>query len=1244
MSRPGLRETAAAVREALQSVNPGNGGLSPLVSSYWGQAGGGNAALSPASLPRPNNVFTSGQFSPLAPIIPAPIDMPEPDGDILPRRTQQEIGWNLPIGQPGSEGPQAGKLANFSTLRTLALKDPISQECIQRRVAEMAGLIWDVMPTRAAEQAMKGSIVATRDWQKRKAEVMTFLERIDRSPESPYDSTEDVITAAFNDELTIDAKGWYLHAPQAGDGKGGLNSNLASLDYIDGSTLRPLYSIHYGRPPAPAVAYQQFIWGIPRMDFYSMMEGRDVAEVPEGNLIQTFHKSELIYQRYYASSWAPYGMSPVERGLTMIALGIARLSGQLEYYSSGTVPYCYVVVGPEMFQNPQQIKMFQVAMNTMVGDIGWKQKVRVLPPGSDIKDMKPHPLADQFDELLVAYRTMLFGYTPGDLGIFPNVSQTQTPSAVKLLGSTQTTDTSSRWMNPRAKRWETFFNRIIRFVLHQPDMLFSFTGLEEPQDLTTKVQLIAAQLSTPLNLISLDEGRVDLGLEPYGLPETSLPWVNTTNGPVPITLAMQLAHAQLDALQMQGVPVGGVGTTGGTPDRSGGPGGPRKDSSGEMTTPSHEGRSRGSFDRDTEGVSRKVDTREQKAELAQLGRYLGRGKDLDGFESKYLSPAVMGVIEATTPAGLKAALAAGEAQIDLDAEHAIRDVSIGAYKAAVVPALSSAFKRLGALGLTDEAVEDVARSKWQIVAALDGARSKAFADAAGEEREIPTMPSEITRTIVKAAAARDYEFAAKTALDEIEFAYEIGEMANKGVVSNPHPYTERFLIRYFMEGAGGRVRWGFPGDFMACVHIAEKHLPGGAEQAKAFCQHLHYMTTGKPAGHAPAELAAKEAGQHKAMVPDEILPPDYVHADVLALVSGPRAGQVSESDTLDTVTLDTGGDSPLDGRAAAGIAVRARDTGRVLMMRRADDGKLEFPGGKLELGEVPLDGAKREWREEVGTDLPPGRPAFSWTSPDGSYEGFVWETAFEASVEPRSPDADEVGSLAWLDPQEARQSPELSDRVRQSPWHRISSGDHLGKASAPPQGQQKRKQNRKPPPPPLILIPHFEGGSAAPTWQYDLEIARHWAPLIAAGLATVGLAGLAAALAGLYADALYVGKEEAMGHEPTDFQPGNQVVTAEAQAAATEALTRVREDTPHVDVASQERSILIAETEAMRGMVMAAQEVYSEAQVAEYLWLALPDACPACKANEAASPYPLGGGPLPPEHPRCRCWTVPAAS
>lgn len=114
---------------------------------------------------------------------------------------------------------------------------------------------------------------------------------------------------------------------------------------------------------------------------------------------------------------------------------------------------------------------------------------------------------------------------------------------------------------------------------------------------------------------------------------------------------------------------------------------------------------------------------------------------------------------------------------------------------------------------------------------------------------------------------------------------------------------------------------------------------------------------------------------------------------------------------------------------AAGLAILAEDTGRVLMLQRGlseDDekngGKWEFPGGHIEEGENPRQGAEREWAEEVGLKPPSGEDKGEWKGGNGKYVGFVVAVPSEDVLdlksrdEVKNPDGDNFEAAAWVHP------------------------------------------------------------------------------------------------------------------------------------------------------------------------------------------------------------------------------------
>jgi 8-oxo-dGTP diphosphatase len=98
------------------------------------------------------------------------------------------------------------------------------------------------------------------------------------------------------------------------------------------------------------------------------------------------------------------------------------------------------------------------------------------------------------------------------------------------------------------------------------------------------------------------------------------------------------------------------------------------------------------------------------------------------------------------------------------------------------------------------------------------------------------------------------------------------------------------------------------------------------------------------------------------------------------------------------------------------------DRGRLLLARRAgepEQGKWDLPGGFLDEGEPPLDGLRRELREETGLEIEPLAFVGAWIDrygggDDAPYTLNLYWTARIVAGEMRA--ADDVSELRWFEP------------------------------------------------------------------------------------------------------------------------------------------------------------------------------------------------------------------------------------
>ncbi|WP_327680903.1 NUDIX domain-containing protein [Kitasatospora sp. NBC_00458] len=115
--------------------------------------------------------------------------------------------------------------------------------------------------------------------------------------------------------------------------------------------------------------------------------------------------------------------------------------------------------------------------------------------------------------------------------------------------------------------------------------------------------------------------------------------------------------------------------------------------------------------------------------------------------------------------------------------------------------------------------------------------------------------------------------------------------------------------------------------------------------------------------------------------------------------------------------MTSGGETgplPLHSVSVAGVVVR--DDGRVLAIRRADNGTWEPPGGVLELTEALEDGVRREVFEETGIRVGVERLTGVYKNVSRGIVALVFRCRPEGGAERLS---DESTAVGWLTPSEA---------------------------------------------------------------------------------------------------------------------------------------------------------------------------------------------------------------------------------
>lgn len=881
----------------------GSTGISPLLAQYqqW-TIGQGGSPYDP--LPRDAAQFLLGQFGPLSPIQPMPIDEPGPGTERPePRRFQYPVAWNMPHSPPGTEGL---KLIDFTTLRTYADAYSVARAAIQVRKSEIRGLEWDIHPTKEAEKKMRGDQKAHQDFARRRDEAIKFFKR----PDPDYQNFSSWIDALLEDIFVVDALSLYLH-PTRLPGKGLLGSSLAALELIDGTTIRPLLNLQGGKPLPPSPAYQQYLQGIPRVDLLTLLSGDDVKDLDAP--VQEYRGDQLLYLPYTSRSWTPYGFSPIERAIVPIITGMRKQQYQLDFFDEGTIPGVFVSPGENSGWTPNQIKELQDALNAIAGDPAWKHKAIALPPGSRVDPQRQAELADMFDEIVMTQVCMALDVMPMELGISPRTSTSQSGGAANQMAKTSE-DTQERKATKPLLLWlkQAIFDPILQDVCGQRDMAWTWEGLEEGEDEETKTNLIVNQMSHAL--LSIDEGRAELGKTPWGLPETSDPGILTATGFTPLGQWNPLTEqpGQQPGEPAQQAPPGSAGAPGA-------PGGGQPPQPPHITTigpgnkppappPPPGAQAAGQAQSKAKTATKSVDVeglrKAAASEVDALNRHLNKGRDPLSWQCKHIDPAWLAEIDRALKAGYQPDEFMGYVADTIDKTW---NVQYDESKHPRGPGgkWTSGSGNTGFLG--DSQAGRIAVN-YSGHAPKKGPKGKKPKKKKGKKKTGNSIHG-LTPAQLR-AQQRQLEAEMKRLREQEKLAntppprpndtiawemyddwyntggskFDVSELFKAGVPHTADTPSDEAIVERGREYWRTHVAWGRPGDFEECVRGVMEHAGMSREHAQGYCNLRHHEVTGEYAG--PSAHGGHHKGQFAELV--KVGPKGYIHGWIF--VGAPGVG------------------------------------------------------------------------------------------------------------------------------------------------------------------------------------------------------------------------------------------------------------------------------------------------------------------------------------------------------------------
>jgi hypothetical protein len=465
-------------------------------------------------------------FGPGAPLFPSPLNSVNPATHQQdPRQTEYPVSYNI----LSNDRP-----VPWSTLRAAADRVDIIRLCLRTRKDELTEMDWTFGFTADAKvQLGISSPNAERHMRIEYDPIIKKLKQFWSIPDRTNDlSWPEWFGMMLEERFVLDATTIYPRMTYGGD--------LASLEIIDGSTIKPLIDEYGNRPMPPAPAYQQWLYGFPRGE-YTDNGASDTWEGTAGS---------LVYKPYTRRTQSPYGFPEVEQALVSAEVYLRRQDWMRQEYTSGTTPTSFLKTDAQM--TPDQYRAWNVVLNDMLsGSTSDRYRTTALPAGFDPvlnPDVAERYKAD-YDEFLVKLLCAHMATQPSEIGFTPSNG----------LGGAGFSDgqedvTYRKSLRPTT-RWVTGIGNQVstQYLTMPPELTMQFLGMEsEDEDTADDV----SQKRVASGRMTLNEDRDRQGLPRYTFVEADMPQLQTARGIVFLDGASKLAAPGVEIGPAQAPPTG----------------------------------------------------------------------------------------------------------------------------------------------------------------------------------------------------------------------------------------------------------------------------------------------------------------------------------------------------------------------------------------------------------------------------------------------------------------------------------------------------------------------------------------------------------------------------------------------------------------------------------------------------------------------------------------------------------------